>query len=126
MTVIRFGESDAARCRFGISPLWETLSAVRVLHNHRHRPLYSSWVAAKAGRAKGLDLGPVRAVQPLVGHTPDFLTPPPRTARTEFADELARVRATPPGRVAAELTRTRDQPANPRAAEVDQIGRAHV
>lgn len=121
MTVIRFGESDAARCRFGISPLWETLSAVRVLHNHRHRPLYSPWVSAKAGLAKGLDLDPVRAVQPRVGHTPDFLTPPPRTPRTEFAGELARVRATPPGRVAAELARTRDQPANPRAAEVDRM-----
>ncbi|GAA1605943.1 DUF5937 family protein [Kribbella sancticallisti] len=119
MTVLRFTQADALRCRFGTSPLWETMSAVRVLHGHHHRPLYSPWIATKAERAADLDLRLLRAVQPRAGFTPDFLTPPPRASRARFATEIARVRGTPLDRVRAELIRSRDELNNPGAAEIN-------
>lgn len=121
MTVLRFTQGDALRCRFGASPLWETMSAVRVLHGVRHRGLYAPWVAAKAEAAAGLELRELKAVQPRTGFTPDFLTPPPKASRARFATEIARVRSTPLDRVRSELTRSRDELDNPCAAEIDRM-----
>lgn len=121
MTVLRFTQADALRCRFGLSPLWETVSAVRVLHGHKHRPLYSPWIAAKTETAAGLDLRMLRAVQPRVGFTPDFLTPPPKASRARFATEIARVRSTPLDLVRAELIRSRDELNNPAAPEINRM-----
>ena len=121
MTVLRFGRGDVVRCRFGISPLWETISAVRVLHGHKHRPLYSPWVAAKAEVAAGLDLHMLRAVQPRAGFTPDFLTPPPKASRARFGTEIARVRSAPLHQVRAELIRSRDELNNPGGPEIDRM-----
>src|SRR6266496_3246307 len=90
MTVLRFMQGDALRCRFGASPLWETMSAVRVLNGQRHRPLYAPWVAAKAEVAATVDLSGLKALQPRVGFTPDFLTPPPKASRAKFATEIGR------------------------------------
>ena len=121
MTVLRFTQADALRCRFGTSPLWETMSAVRVLNWHQQRPLYSPWVATKAELAAKLDLRLLQAVQPQAGFTPDFLTPPPRASRAKFATEIARVRNAPLDRVRAELIRSRDELNNPRGPEIDRL-----
>ena len=56
MTVLRFTQGDALRCRFGASPLWETMSAVRVLHGAKYQPLYAAWVDSKREAAARLDL----------------------------------------------------------------------
>ncbi|ADB31871.1 putative transcriptional regulator, ArsR family [Kribbella flavida DSM 17836] len=121
MTVLRFTRADALRCRFGMSPVWETMSAVRVLHGHQHRPLYAPWVAARTETAARLDLSLLRAVQPRTGFTPDFLTPPPTASRARFGTEIARVRSTPLELVRAELVRSRDESNNPAAAEIDRM-----
>lgn len=121
MTVLRFTQADALRCRFGLSPLWETVSAVRVLHGQKHRPLYSPWVAAKSEAAAGLDLRLLQAVQPRAGFTPDFLTPPPKASRAKFATEIARVRSAPLDLVRSELIRSRDELNNPAAAEINRM-----
>ncbi|MFI6825726.1 DUF5937 family protein [Kribbella sp. NPDC050241] len=121
MTVLRFTQKDALRCRFGASQLWETMSAVRVLHGLKHRQLYLPWVAAKRQAAAQLDLRGLKALQPRVGFTPDFLTPPPKASRAKFATEIARVRSTPLDRVRAELTRSRDELNNPAAPEINRM-----
>jgi DNA-binding transcriptional ArsR family regulator len=121
MTVLRFTRADTVRCRFGMSPLWETVSAVRVLHGNQHRPLYSPWVASKAEAARKLDLAMLRAVQPRSGFTPDFITPPPKASRAKFSTEIARVRGTPLDVVRAELRRSRDELNNPAAATIDRM-----
>ncbi|MEU4389091.1 DUF5937 family protein [Kribbella sp. NPDC023855] len=121
MTVLKFSQADTLRCRFGTSPLWETMSAVRVLNQHQRRPLYSPWVAAKKELAAEIDLSLLRAVQPRSGFTPDFLTPPPRASRAKFATEIARVRSTPLDRVRAELIRSRDEQNNPAGPEIDRM-----
>jgi len=121
MTVLQFTQSDALRCRFGASPLWETVSAVRVLNGFRHRPMYAPWVAAKTEAAAGLDLSGLNALQPRTGFTPDFITPPPKASRAKLSTELARVRSTPVDRVRRELTRSRDEFNNPGAPEIDRM-----
>ncbi|MGW6198273.1 DUF5937 family protein [Kribbella sp. NPDC055110] len=121
MTVLRFTQADALRCRFGASPLWETMSAVRVLNGSKHRPLYGDWIAAKREPAGRLDLRGLKAVQPRVGFTPDFLTPPPKASRAKFTTEIARVRTTPLERVRTELIRSRDELKNPGAPEIDKM-----
>jgi DNA-binding transcriptional ArsR family regulator len=121
MTVLRFTRADALRCRFGASPLWETMSAVRVLHHAKHRSLYDDWIDTKRDVAATLDLPGLRAVQPRVGFTPDFLTPPPKASRAKFATEIARVRSAPLERVRTELIRSRDERNNPAAAVIDRM-----
>ncbi|MEV5962591.1 DUF5937 family protein [Kribbella sp. NPDC051952] len=121
MTVLRFSQGDALRCRFGASPLWETMSAVRVLNGARHRPLYAGWVESKRDVVAQLDLTQLKALQPRVGFTPDFLTPPPKASRAKFATEIARVRSTPLDQVKTELVRSRDELNNPGAAEINKM-----
>jgi hypothetical protein len=121
VTALRFGPDDALRCRFAVSPLWETHAAVRLLHGYHRPPLYAPWLARHGRSDDPVDLALLRAVQPHVGYTPDFLSPPPRTAGTTFTAELQRVRETPLERVAAELARCRDQPSNPLAAALDPL-----
>lgn len=121
MAVLKFSQADALRCRFGTSPVWETMSAVRVLNLHQYRPLYSPWVASKAELAAKLDLSLLRAVQPRAGFTPDFLTPPPRASRAKFATEIARVRSTPLDRVREELIWSRDALKNPGGPVIDRM-----
>jgi DNA-binding transcriptional ArsR family regulator len=122
MTRLRFSESDALRCRFTVSPLWETHAALRVVYGPHRRPLYDPWLAQRRQAADAADLGLLRATQPHTGYAPDFLSPPPLASNTSVETELDRVRRTPLERVAAELARCRDQaPANPGAATLDPL-----
>ena len=121
MTSVRFTQADTLRCRFGASPLWETMSAVRVLHGAKHKPMYADWIATVQEAAAELDLRGLKAVQPRVGFTPDFLTPPPKASRAKFATEIARVRSTPLDRVRRELIRSRDELNNPGAPEIEKM-----
>jgi DNA-binding transcriptional ArsR family regulator len=98
---------DLLAVRFACSPIWETNAAVRTLVHERRRDHHEPWHRLVAGRAAGLDLAPLIAVQPARGFIPDFLSPPPTTARPRLRDQLAEVRATPPEQVAAELRRCR-------------------
>ncbi|MEU4197451.1 DUF5937 family protein [Kribbella sp. NPDC026611] len=121
MSVLRFTQADALRCRFGVSPLWETMSAVRVVNGSRHRPLYQDWVDSKQDAIARLELRELKALQPRTGYTPDFLTPPPKASRAKFATEIARVRSTPLDRVRAELIQSRDEMANPAAPIINRM-----
>lgn len=103
MITIRFTGSDWTRIRFGISPLWETVAAVRA--------------SAGAGFGSGSDPGdrilrrlgqldlPLlrRVVDPHRAYLPDFLAPPPDSADVSFAQELGGVVATSPALVQREL-----------------------
>jgi DNA-binding transcriptional ArsR family regulator len=101
---LEFGLADLLRCRFAVSPLWETAGAVRcLLYPHaftaqlpmiRTQPLVSS-----------LKLGALRAMLPEHGYVPDFLTPPPVRRCPSIDEELDRVRAIPPARAIAEIQR---------------------
>ncbi|WP_424217087.1 ArsR/SmtB family transcription factor (plasmid) [Streptomyces sp. BI20] len=119
-----------AHGRFALSPLTETVAALRVLvAGAPSHPAERDWVAAHlpAFRAR-LDRDPGTAALVRAGlrrtWTADFLTPvPPVEGTADFAGELAVVRATPPERARADLraARRHDRPRRPADAE-EQAG----
>ncbi|MFI6690094.1 DUF5937 family protein [Streptomyces sp. NPDC050485] len=98
---LHFGQDDLLRCRFAVSPLWETQEAVRTLRYAYRHGYHLPWLrrarAAVDGPDGGLDLSPLWLLMPQPGHTPDFLGPPPIGPAASFAEEIAMVRATAPG-----------------------------
>lgn len=102
--VLRFGPGDAARCRFAISPLQETMTALLVLKNRGRHGGYLTWLREVQHVVAELDLGLLSAASPSQGHGPDFLWPTPSSPLTTIDDDLAHVQATDPHVVAKELT----------------------
>jgi DNA-binding transcriptional ArsR family regulator len=104
--VLRFGPEDLLRCRFALSPLWETTNAVRALAEPERHGYHLPWLRRVQPHLSRLELAPLLAVQPYRGYTPDFLTPPPQSPLVTIDQELDRVRSTPAGQVALELGRS--------------------
>ena len=102
---ITFRITDPASCRWAISPLRETLSAVRLLREPHRQGYHQPWLRSVAPALAELDLTPLSQVMPPRKYNPDFLIPAPPGPTAQFADELAVVRRTPYARVRTELTR---------------------
>jgi hypothetical protein len=107
--LIGVSPDDLAGCRYAISPLIETTSALRVLTGHDQAGVLRPWVERMRPR-----LAALRRDEPVVGalislfrrdDNADFLHPAPSGPQDSFAEELALVRATPPATARAELTR---------------------
>jgi DNA-binding transcriptional ArsR family regulator len=103
--VFRFGADDLLRCRFAVSPLHETMGAVRALRHPERLAYHLPWHRQVRAGLERLDLAPLLALVPPSGYSPDFLSPPPDGPFTRFDAELERVRAAPPDRVGAEIAR---------------------
>ncbi len=109
MTVVfRFRAEDLLQCRFAISPLNETGDALRSLTQPGGECYHLPWQRQVRGRLPELGIGPLLALLSLRGYQPDFISPAPAGPFTEIDTELDRVRATPPQRVAAELSQCLD------------------
>ncbi|MYW67668.1 helix-turn-helix domain-containing protein [Streptomyces sp. SID8379] len=93
---LRFGQSDLARCRFALSPLWETQEAIRTLKRPERHGYHLPWLRRIRAAADELDLARLWLLMPQRGHTPDFLGPPPIGPAATFDEEIALVRATDP------------------------------
>ncbi|MGY0235811.1 DUF5937 family protein [Longispora urticae] len=100
---LRFGPTDLLRCRFGMSAVFETVSAIRLTSPEESPGHHQRWLDAARPRLAGLDLRPVTLLQPRRGYAPDFLAPPPTGPLVRFDEDLARIAATPPERVRAEI-----------------------
>lgn len=125
MYVLTMGTTDLARVRFAVSPLWETLAAVRALVDPRPRAYHLPWFESVRPLLPSLDLAPLVAVQPRRGWTPDFLTPVPATPVPDVAEQLAQVRRTPLEQVRAELARAAaDRGGEPAPAVVGELLRS--
>jgi DNA-binding transcriptional ArsR family regulator len=107
--VLVFGRDDPARVRFAVSPLWETMAAVRVLLEPQRRRYHLPWLDAVQADLDRLDLWPLLVLSPRSGWTPDFLTPAPAGPGTDIAGQLAQVRATAPELVAREVKQSLTQ-----------------
>jgi DNA-binding transcriptional ArsR family regulator len=94
---------DLRRIRFAASPAFETLAAIRVATGPQAPGHHRRWLESVRPRLDELDLRPITLLQPRRGYTPDFLAPPPTGPSASFDDELARIAATPPERVRAEI-----------------------
>lgn len=106
MYEIALTPQDATRVRFAISPLWEAMSAVRLLSDPGPARYHLPWLAAVRPDLDHVDLALLLALQPRRGYVPDFPAPSPTTASPSVIEQLAQVRATPLPRVAAEVQRT--------------------
>jgi DNA-binding transcriptional ArsR family regulator len=100
---LRFGPEDLLRCRFALSPLWETTNAVRTLAEPQRHGYHLPWLRRVQAELPRLELASLLAVQPRHGYTPDFLAPPPQSPLVTIDQELERVRSTPADVVALEL-----------------------
>ncbi len=103
MLTIRFGPSDLASVRFGVSPLIELWQSVRALQNPVARALHSPWLADARARVRDLDFTMLQTLQPLNGCGPDFIHPPPAGTCGELELELARMVATPGDQIRREV-----------------------
>ncbi|WP_407561267.1 DUF5937 family protein [Streptomyces sp. 184] len=102
---MRFGPDDLLRCRFAISPVFETHEAIRTLRRTERHGYHRPWLSRLGEAAAGLDLELLWIFMPNgPGYTPDFLGGPPQAAYTSVADGLARLRATDPELAHAEMT----------------------
>lgn len=104
--VLVFGPDDPARVRLAISPLWETLSALRVLTDPRRRDYHLPWLEGVRPKLAEVEVELLLALSPQVGWTPDFLTPVPTGPATTVAEQLDRVRATSPELAAREISQS--------------------
>jgi DNA-binding transcriptional ArsR family regulator len=106
--VIRFhfGHEDLVRTRFAISPLFDLVWSTDALRSPAAHSLHLPWIRAARERLRGFDYELLAVLGTSAGpggYVPDFISPPPTTPLAEVDDELARVRATPHDRVAAEV-----------------------
>lgn len=109
MVRYRFGQDDLLRTRFAISPLMELVGAFDAVRAPERYAVHEPFARWAAPRIAGLDLTRLRAAVPLdTPWHPDFVSPPPNVPHARLDDELARVLATEPAQVAAEITRTYD------------------
>ncbi|MFD3697801.1 DUF5937 family protein [Streptomyces sp. NPDC058646] len=92
----RFGHGDLLRCRFALSPVWETQEAVRTLARPDRQGYHLPWLRRIRAAADGLDLRPLWLLMPRRGHSTDFISPPPGGPGVSFEEELALVRAADP------------------------------
>ncbi|WP_030690301.1 helix-turn-helix transcriptional regulator [Streptomyces globisporus] len=83
MGEIRFGVDDLAQLRFAVSPLWESVAALRASADPGGHALHLPWIKAAS------TLGRERTG--LLPHLPglEALAPPPRCPLAEIEEELA-------------------------------------
>ncbi|XCM29728.1 DUF5937 family protein [Streptomyces parvus] len=93
---LHFSESDLLRCRFALSPLFETQEAVRTLARPHRHGYHLPWLRRIREAAATLDLEPLWLLMPDGGHNPDFICPPPIGPFATFDEEIAGVRAVEP------------------------------
>lgn len=102
---LRFSPASLQTCRFAISPLRETMSAVRLLAHPTSVSYHQPWLQAIEPALEKLDLTPLALLAPRHSYSPDFLQPAPRGPATTFADELDVVRSAEPAQVRRETRR---------------------
>ncbi|WP_166384574.1 ArsR/SmtB family transcription factor [Catellatospora methionotrophica] len=107
---IEVGPVDVAHTRYAISPLGETMQALRVASGAQPAGALRPWAERIAPlyqrlRADVPAVGALTALMRRGGYNADFIHPPPSGPGGDFTAELAAVRATPLPQARAELAR---------------------
>ncbi|GIL29389.1 helix-turn-helix domain-containing protein [Actinocatenispora comari] len=105
MIRIELDEPTLSRTRIALSPLWETVCSLHLLHRTGGRPPYpyQDWArrAVEAVPATGIGWYPAATD----GNSPDFLSPIPAGPTPTIADELTALCETDPATIVAQLDR---------------------
>jgi DNA-binding transcriptional ArsR family regulator len=108
MIEMRLRVADLAETSFAVSPLQEAVFSLWVWRAPGRQAFHLPWRRASAAAWRECDVEVLDALVSPRRWVPDFLTPRAETPLTEFATELAIVRATPAQRVADGLLATYD------------------
>jgi len=125
---LHFGPEDIGRVRFALSPMWETITSLRVLTTtsgglQMHQP-WREWVRP---RLDSVDLGLLTALVRPAGYIPDYLVPSPERRSSSFETVLAHVTAADPAAVSWQLRHLASHPVaarGPQRAERARLLRA--
>jgi DNA-binding transcriptional ArsR family regulator len=100
---IELSDDDLSRTRLAMSPLWEVVASICLLHKPQPSLEYADFIVRARQALRGIELGPV--ADPFGGtrHIPDFIAPIPDDPLRTLEDELERVRATDIDVVRADL-----------------------
>ena len=105
---ISLGVDDLAATRFAVSPLAETVFALKLLRTGNAGPVNLPWLRWARHDLSSRPLS-LPLLWPLLRDgrraRPEFLTPAPAGRAPSFDEEAERMRATPPGHVRASLER---------------------
>jgi DNA-binding transcriptional ArsR family regulator len=104
---IELTDEDLGRTRLALSPLWELVASLFVLHDASPAPEYGEWVARTRPVFEAAELEQLRGIFP-TGHegpdyVPDFVAPIPIAPLAAVHDEIEAVRATEPDVVRSNL-----------------------
>jgi len=104
MIRIELTDDDFSRTRLALSPLWELVASLFLLHRAEPPAEHRAWIertrAALAGRR---DLGPLDLSVSYAHCCPDFMAPVPVDPLADVEDEIERVRATDPDVMVADI-----------------------
>jgi DNA-binding transcriptional ArsR family regulator len=100
---IELHDDDLSRTRLAMSPLWELVASLCVLHDDKPPLEHADWIVRTRRALLGVELGPV--ADPFGGTRvlPDFIAPIPDTPSPTLEAELELVRATEPDVVRADI-----------------------
>lgn len=102
MVEFRLGSNDISAVRFGVSPGYELIHALRVIGNPQAAPLHWGWLREVGRRPRGESFRLLTSIAGLDGYMPDFLTATPSGDMTPD-DELDRLRRVPDERLRFDL-----------------------
>ena len=96
MRVIRIEltDDDLSRTRLALSPLWELVASLFVLHKEQPPAEYAAWAARARHALRGVELGPLDLSIPFAHSCPDFVAPIPVAPLASIEEEIERVRST--------------------------------
>jgi DNA-binding transcriptional ArsR family regulator len=98
---IELSDEDLSHTRLALSPLWELVASLFMLHNDDPPAEYAPWIARARRKVEALEPGPLGIA---FNHScPDFVAPIPADPLPSLEEEIERVRATDPDVVRADV-----------------------